>query len=126
MKVDHITLLVSSLSDSMDYYDNLLPLVGFTKKRDWVWSDGEGMFFQFMEARPNSRAYERYGAGLNHLGFSASSPEQVQAIRVAMQNAGFKVPEIQNLGGTAALFMADPDGIRFEITYYPPGVAVVD
>jgi lactoylglutathione lyase len=25
-----------------------------------------------------------------------------------------------------ALFMQDPDGIRFEITHYPPGMPVVD
>ena len=39
---------------------------------------------------------------------------------------GFEVPEIQNLQGASALFMKDPDGIRFEITYYPPGVSIVD
>lgn len=126
MKVDHITVLVSSLLGSMPYYENLLPLIGFSKKRNWVWSDGEGMFLQFLEARPNSSPYERYGAGMNHIGFSASSSEQVSAIRAAMQSAGFEVPEIQNLGGTTALFMKDPDGIRFEISFYPPGVAVVD
>ena len=126
MKVDHITILVSSLSRSMPYYESLLPLIGFSKKRNWVWSDGAGMFLQFMEAKPNSRPYERYGAGMNHLGFGASSPEQVRDIRGGMQSAGFEVPEIQNLGGTTALFMKDPDGIRFEITFYPPGVAVVD
>jgi len=43
-----------------------------------------------------------------------------------MGNAGFDVPEVQNLGGAIALFMKDPDGIRFEITYYPPGMAVID
>jgi len=25
-----------------------------------------------------------------------------------------------------ALFMKDPDGIRFEVTFYPPGVSPVD
>lgn len=43
-----------------------------------------------------------------------------------MKSAGFEVPEIQNLQGASALFMKDPDGIRFEITYYPPGVSIVD
>jgi len=42
------------------------------------------------------------------------------------KEAGFEVPEIQDLGGASALFMKDPDGIRFEITYYPPGASVVD
>jgi lactoylglutathione lyase len=36
------------------------------------------------------------------------------------------VPRIQQLSGATALFMQDPDGIRFEITHYPPGMPVVD
>ncbi|NQD38584.1 glyoxalase [Permianibacter sp. IMCC34836] len=126
MKIDHVTLLVSSLDHSMPYYEHLLPLVGFSKKKDHVWTDGDGFFFQFLQAKPDTRPYERYGAGMNHLGFSASTPEQVHAIREAMGKAGFEIPAIQNLGGAIALFMKDPDGIRFEVTYYPPGMAVVD
>ena len=126
MKIDHITLMVSSLDRSMPYYEHLLPLVGFSKKRNLVWTDGDGFFFQFLLAKPGTSPYERYGAGMNHLGFGAASPEQVHAIRTSMQEAGFEVPEVQNLDGAVALFMKDPDGVRFEITYYPPGVAVVD
>lgn len=126
MKIDHVTLLVSSLDRSMPYYERLLPLVGFAKKKDHVWTDGNGFFFQFLQAKPNTHPYERYGAGMNHLGFGASSPDEVHAIRESMGNAGFDVPDVQNLGGAIALFMKDPDGIRFEITYYPPGMAVVD
>ncbi len=126
MKIDHITILVSSLDRSMPYYEHLLPLVGFSMKKEHVWTDGEGFFFQFLQARSGTHPYERYGAGMNHLGFSASTPDQVHAIRVSMQAAGFEVPDVQNLGGASALFIKDPDGIRFEITYYPPGMTVVD
>ncbi len=126
MKIDHVTLLVSSLDRSMPYYEHLLPLIGFSKKKDHVWTDGSGFYFQFLQAKPDTYPYERYGAGMNHLGFGASSPDQVHSIRTAMQTAGFEVPDVQNLGGAIALFMQDPDGIRFEITYYPPGMAVVD
>lgn len=126
MKIDHITILVSSLDRSMPYYERLLPLVGFTRKKEHVWTDGEGFFFQFLQARPDTNPYERYAAGMNHLGFSAATPDQVHAIRSSMQAAGFEVPDVQNLGGATALFMKDPDGMRFEITYYPPGMAVVD
>jgi len=126
MKLDHVTILVTSLERSMPYYDALLPLLGFTKRRDHVWSDGEGFFLQFLQAKERTRPYERYGAGVNHLGFGAAVPEQVHAVRRAMQAAGYEVPEIQNLNGATALFMKDPDGIRFEISYYPPGTAVVD
>lgn len=126
MKIDHITLLVTSLDNSMPYYNQLLPLLGFHKKKDHVWTDGNGFFFQFMQARPDTTPYERYGAGMNHLGFTAQSPKQVESIRTAMQSSGFPVPEVQNLGGAIALFIKDPDGIRFEITWYPPGSSVVE
>jgi catechol 2,3-dioxygenase-like lactoylglutathione lyase family enzyme len=126
MKPDHVTILVSSLAVSMPYYDRLLPLLGFRRLRDHVWTEGERFYLQFQEAHEGTRPYERYGAGINHLGFSAPSAEAVLAIRAEMQCAGFAVPEIQNLGGIVALFMKDPDGIRFEISYYPPGTSVVD
>jgi catechol 2,3-dioxygenase-like lactoylglutathione lyase family enzyme len=126
MKIDHLTLLVSSLEASMPYYARLLPLLGFEKKRDHVWTDGDGFFFQFLQAQPGTRPYERHGAGMNHLGFGATTPDQVHAIRREMAAAGFAVPEVQTLDGATALFMKDPDGIRFEITWTPPGTAVVD
>ena len=126
MKIDHIMLMVSSFDRSMPYYEHLLPLLGYTKKRNHVWDSGDGFFFQFLQARPDTSPYERYGAGMNHLGFGASSIEQVLAIRASMQAAGFEVPDIQDLDGAIALFVKDPDGVRFEITYYPPGTTVVD
>jgi catechol 2,3-dioxygenase-like lactoylglutathione lyase family enzyme len=110
----------------MPYYDALLPLLGFRKLKDHNWTDDDGFFFQFREAKPGTGPYERFGAGMNHLGFGAGSAEFVHGVREAMTLAGFEVPEIQDLGGATALFMKDPDGIRFEITHYPPGVNVVD
>ena len=126
MKLDHISLLVTSLDLSMPYYQQLLPLLGFSKLRDHVWTDDAGFYFQFLQARPETSQYQRYGTGMNHLGFGASTVAQVHSIREAMQNAGFEVPEVQNLGGATALFMKDPDGIRFEITHYSPSMSVVD
>lgn len=116
----------ASLERSLLYYERLLPLLGFMKPKDHVWTDGDGFFFQFFQAEPGTTSYERHGAGMNHPGFGAGSPEQVQEIREATREAGFDVPEIQKLRGATALFMKDPDGIRFEITHYPPGTSVVD
>jgi len=126
LKVDHLTILVKTLDESMPYYSKLLELVGFKKLRDFVWTDDEGFFLQFNQAKNGTSEYERYGAGMNHIGFSAPSPNFVMDVRDKMRDAGFPVPEIQNFDGVKALFMKDPDGIRFEITYYPPGRAVVD
>jgi catechol 2,3-dioxygenase-like lactoylglutathione lyase family enzyme len=90
LKIDHVTLMVSSFEQSMPYYEHLLPLVGFTRKRNHVWTDGDGFFFQFLQAKPGTAPYGRYGAGMNHLGFGASAPEQVYAIRQSMQDAEAK------------------------------------
>jgi lactoylglutathione lyase len=126
MKLDHLTLLASSMEQSMPYYDALLPLVGLTKTRDHVWTDGDGFFIQFLPARSGTGPYERYGPGLNHVGFGARSAEAVDAVRAKMQEAGYPVPDVQDLDGVKALFMRDPDGVRFEISYYPPGTSIVD
>ncbi|MEZ4451353.1 MAG: VOC family protein [Nannocystaceae bacterium] len=126
MKIDHLTLLVSSLEKSLPYYARLLALLGFERRGEGVWSDGEGFSLQILEARPGTAPYARYGAGMNHLGFAAGSPAEVRAIRAAMIDAGFVAPAPQELDGALALFMGDPDGIRFEITYTPPGASVVD
>ena len=127
MKPDHVTLMVSSLERSLPYYAALLPLLGFVRRgADPVWHDGDGFFLQFREAHAGTRPYERYGAGMNHLGFPARDVDTVRRVRQAMLDAGFPAPEIQDLGGAQALFMKDPDGIRFELTCYPPGGNVVD
>lgn len=126
LKIDHITILVKSIEESMPYYSTLLELIGFTKLRDFVWTDNQGFFFQFNQAKDGTSDYERYGAGMNHLGFCAPTPEFIVEIQTKMKAAGFMVPEIQHFGDSRALFMKDPDGIRFEITYYAPGASVVD
>lgn len=125
LRLDHVTILVRSAEASLPFYRALLPLLGFVEEREMIWADGEGLYIQFGEARPETRDYERYGPGMNHLGFGAPDPETVEHVRAAMQTAGHPVPEIQRIGRATALFMKDPDGIRFEVTHYPPGVPVV-
>ena len=126
LKIDHISLLVSSIDESMPYYDKLLNLIGFKKIRNFVWTDSDEFLIQFNQAEEGTSHYERYAAGMNHIGFSAPSPEFVIDIQKQMEEAGFLVPKTQHRDGAVALFMKDPDGIRFEITYYPPGMDVVD
>ena len=116
--VDHAAILVSSLERSMPYYRALLPLLGFAETPDGLWSNDAGFSLKFGEADPDSRAYDRHGPGLNHLGFSAASREAVLAVASGMAAAGFDVPEIQPFGGSAALFMKDPDGLRFEVSFH--------
>lgn len=125
LPLDHLTILVSSFEGSRTFYETLLPLLGFSRTTRENWTNGQGFFFQFLEAKPGTRPYERYGAGLNHMGFGAPDEATVIDVRDRMAAVGYPA-QIQSLGGAKALFLADPDGMRVEITWYPPSVSVVD
>ena len=84
------------------------------------------MFVQLREAKPGTRAYERYGPGVNHLGFVAPSRAFVAEARDAMAGSGFIVPDLQEFDETLAVFFKDPDGFRIELSHAPPGVDPVD
>lgn len=125
LPLDHLTILVGSIQGSRAFYKTLLPLLGFSRTTRENWTNGAGFFLQFLEAKPGTRPYERYGAGLNHMGFGAPDQRTVEDIRDRMAVAGYPA-DIQSLGGAQALFLTDPDGMRVEVTWYPPGVEVVD
>ena len=116
--VDHAAIRVSSLARSMPYYRALLPLLGFTETPDGLWRNAGGFSLKFDEADPAGRPYDRHGAGLNHLGFAAAGREALLAVAGGMAAAGFEVPDIQAFGEAAALFMKDPDGLRFEVSFH--------
>ena len=123
LRVDHLVILVTSLERSMPYYGALMPLLGFSRHGENDWSDGAGFIVHFQEAAAGTRPYERRGAGMNHIGFRASSPAVLERVRDGMRAAGFEAPEVQGFDGAEALFMKDPDGIRFEISFYAPEAA---
>lgn len=103
----------------------MLPHLGFEQVSEHVWRDAAGLHFQFRQANTDTRDYERYGPGLNHFGFAAPSAQFVEAVHAAMTTAGYEA-RLQTFGdGVVALFMPDPDGLRVELSYYPPGVSPV-
>ena len=120
-KLDHLTILVSDWEAYECHYGALLPLVGFSRVSETIWKDENGLFLQFGRAKEHTAPYERYGAGLNHWGLAMPSPEAVEELRERLIGAGIDPQPIQYLGGAHALFIPDPDGLRAEFTYTPPG-----
>jgi catechol 2,3-dioxygenase-like lactoylglutathione lyase family enzyme len=121
LAMNHVAIRVRSLEASRGFYAALLPLLGFEPRGETRWDDPQGFHFLLAEAEEGSHGYDRFAPGVNHLGFAAPALESVQAIREAMLTAGFAAPEIRQLSGASALFLADPDGLRLEVTHYPPG-----
>jgi catechol 2,3-dioxygenase-like lactoylglutathione lyase family enzyme len=119
-KLDHIVILVSSFDESLPWYGTLLPLLGFEKTRDHVWANDAGIGFDVRLAEGGTRPYERFGAGLNHIGLEVATLVELEGVRTAMAEAGFGVPEIQPFGEERACFFRDPDGMRIEVGWAPP------
>lgn len=71
MKLDHMVVMVRSMTVSEPWYRTLLSLIGFTPSRQNVWGNADGVFIDLKEANADTRDYERRGPGLNHLGFTA-------------------------------------------------------
>ena len=122
LKLDHLTIYVSDWDAYERHYGTLLPLIGFERIDFSIWRDDGGFFLQFAQAHEGTRPYERYGAGLNHWGLAMPSPESVVALREALIAAGIAAQPLQSLSGATALFLPDPDGLRAEFTYTPPGM----
>ena len=122
VQLDHLTIYVSDWAAYERHYGTLLPIAGFKRVKDRIWTDGAGFFLQFGQAHAETRPYERYGAGLNHWGVKMPSADAVHQLRDRLIAAGLDIQPIQHLGGSTALFIPDPDGLRAEFTYTPPGM----
>jgi len=116
--LDHIVVLVSELERSLPYYETLLPLIGFSKRREHVFGNAEGLSIDIRQAPEPGHAYRRLAPGLNHLGFRARDREALSEVALAMGEAGFEVPRIQAFEDGYALFFKDPDGMRLELSCY--------
>ncbi|OYQ25322.1 hypothetical protein CHU93_13785 [Sandarakinorhabdus cyanobacteriorum] len=125
LRLDHLTILSRDPAASAAWYGLLLPHLGFERVKPHIWRNADGLNLQFGAARPDTAPYERYGAGTNHIGFAAPDIAFVEALAARLAAAGH-VARLQRFDdGTVALFLPDPDGLRIEVSYYPPGIPPV-
>ncbi len=124
--VHHLDLTVSDLSRSTDFYDQVLPLLGFRRSLDVpegpVWAGAQ--FELGLSPARSTAAHDRYAAGLHHLAFSAPSRAAVDAAHRRLVELGVAIldppAEYPRYGpGYYAVFFADPDGIKLEYVYTP-------
>ncbi|OYU15484.1 MAG: glyoxalase [Alphaproteobacteria bacterium PA4] len=126
MPLDHLTILSRDAEAAHRFYALLLPELGFTAVKPGIWKSATGLYVQFKTAKPDTRDYERHGPGLNHLGFTAPDAAFVARLAETMTAGGFEARLQHFADGTTAVFLPDPDGLRVEVSHYPPGQPPVD
>ncbi len=116
--MDHIVIYASDITESDKFYSRLMEMLGFTRIRAYVFQQGD-ICFDVRHALREGDAHKRGDPGVDHFGFRAPNRGVVDQIMMDMLAEGFddaRITEFEN--GDYALFIADPDGVRFEITNY--------
>ena len=144
--LNHIDISVGYPERSIPFYDAFFTVLGYRRWKmdgDWggerpqraTWSIrlAGGSIFG-VEVRParaesRDRQYDRYAPGPHHLAFNAASPEVVDRAHDAMIAIGATVldppTDYSGQGGYSegyyAVFFADPDNLKLEVAFIPPG-----
>jgi catechol 2,3-dioxygenase-like lactoylglutathione lyase family enzyme len=126
LPLDHLTILSRDAEAAAHFYARLLPELGFEPVKPDIWRNTYGLHLQFKTAKSDTPGYERYGPGLNHMGFTAPDEAFVVRLTETMRAAGYEARLQRFADGTVAVFLPDPDGLRVEVSCYPPGVPPVD
>lgn len=140
--IHHIDITVSNPERALEFYDFVLPLMGFRRIEDAdegpLWA-GAHVEVGLQSARARSEAspdrpqvaktdapaaHDRRSPGLHHLAFTAPTREAVDALYAELQAANvfiFDPPADypHYAPGYYAVFFADPDDIKLEYVYTP-------
>jgi catechol 2,3-dioxygenase-like lactoylglutathione lyase family enzyme len=124
--IDHIYIAVSDLAVSEAFYDKAMPALGFRKSVFELGGDRHIQYFNrhfgFVIRPAKGGSHDPYGPGLHHLCFRVDSADDVADAGAQLLAAGVAASEPRLYPEYApdycAIFFADPDGIRLEITNY--------
>ncbi|MFL5912601.1 MAG: VOC family protein [Gaiellaceae bacterium] len=120
----HIDLRVRDLGVAEDFYEALLPALGFTERypgERWkVWATTEALPWTAYFAITESA---EHAPNENRIAFAVGSREDVERIAAVVSRAGaleLTGPKVMPYGpGYYAIFFADPSGNRLEVYYRP-------
>ncbi|MDH5442632.1 MAG: VOC family protein [Candidatus Nomurabacteria bacterium] len=122
--LDHISINVSDLANSVDFYNTVLVALGFSKIKDdegWV-NDVNGIWINQTENSRTDKGFHRKNSGVNHIAFSVNShkdvdhffKEVIKANDIPFLYGGPKeYPDYHE--GYYAVFFEDPDRLKLEV-----------
>jgi catechol 2,3-dioxygenase-like lactoylglutathione lyase family enzyme len=126
--IHHVDITVCDLGRSTDFYDRVLPRLGFRRIPDCpegpLWA-GAQLEVGLQAAHPEAaRPHDRYSPGLHHLAFTAPTREAVDALHRDLVALGVPIldppAEYPDYApGYYAVFFSDPDGIKLEYVHTP-------
>jgi glyoxylase I family protein len=126
--IDHIYLAVRDLVRSEDFYDRLMPVLGFRKNEFTLGGEQHVQYYNrhfglvLRPAHDGTAAHNPYAPGLHHLCLRVEGRAEIDTIAAQLHTLGIAASSPQLYPDYApdyyALFLQDPDGIRLEITNY--------
>jgi catechol 2,3-dioxygenase-like lactoylglutathione lyase family enzyme len=123
--VAHTFLSVHRFSDSVAFYDRLMPALGLRavhRSHEFVYYVGGRTAVGIAQAT-NPDPHDPHRSGLHHLCFRARSREDVDELYVFLQQLGAEMVRAPEEGpwapGYYSLSFLDPDGIRLEVNHVP-------
>lgn len=136
IKVDHIQFTVKDFNKAEEFYDKLMPLLGFDLDRkskgrveahdfNVIEYVGETITIGINSPREkfkNDDVHRRKPGSLHHLAFGTNSVEEVDGLYTKIKGIGANIvdpPKFYPQHGEKyyALFFKDPDGIKLEICF---------
>ena len=131
--IHHLDLTVTDPRASARFYECVLGHMGYTRARDYDdgidfdrTDAGNGFVSIGLVRAREPLPHSRFRPGLHHVAWSAESREDVDALHAKLIDTGATIldppadyPEYCD--GYYAVFFADPDGLKLEFVYQPPG-----
>jgi len=126
--IDHIYIAVRDLARSERFYDRVMGVLGFRKRRSEISGDPHLHYynrqfgFSLRPARAGLPAHDPYAPGLHHFCFRVEDEKAVDEAAAALEGCGVEATRPayypQYAPDYYATFFRDPDGVRLEITNF--------
>jgi glyoxylase I family protein len=126
--IDHVYVTVRDLGPSERFYDRVMVILGYRKIQSAIGGDPHIHYynrqfgFSLRPARPTTPDHDPYAPGLHHFCFRVLDERAVDRAAAELRDAGIAVTDPRLYPEYAAdyyaIFFADPDGVRLEITNF--------
>ena len=126
--IDHVYVTVGDLQRSEEFYDSVMPILGFRKRTGTIGSDPHLHYYNrcfgysLRPARNVTSDHDPYAPGLHHFCFRVVDEAAVDRVADELRTVGVEVTEPcyypEYDADYYATFFEDPDGVRLEVTNF--------